>query len=149
MYTMRRLSATDTSTLQVLNALFGEVFEDAKSYELHKPSASYLRTFLEDSNHIVLVAEANKGVVGGLVAYCLTKFEQERKEVYVYDLAVAPSYQRHGIGKNLIEAIQKVAKGMGAYVVFVQADEGDKAINFYEAMNPSENIKTRNFDFNI
>jgi GNAT superfamily N-acetyltransferase len=62
---------------------------------------------------------------------------------------VAPSYQRHGIGKNLIEAIQKVAKGMGAYVVFVQADEGDKAINFYEAMNPSENIKTRNFDFNI
>lgn len=149
MYEIRRLSAMDTSALEQLNKLFGEVFDEISTYELHKPSTTYLRSFLTDQNNIVLVAEDTNGIVGGLVAYCLTKFEQERKEIYLYDLAVASSYQRHGIGMKLMEAVRGVARDMGAYVVFVQADEGDEAVKFYEALQPSENLKTRNFDFTV
>jgi len=30
-----------------------------------------------------------KTVVGGLAAYVLEKFEQQRREIYIYDLAVS------------------------------------------------------------
>jgi aminoglycoside 3-N-acetyltransferase I len=40
----------------------------------------------------VLVAQVGDTVIGGLVADELIKFEQERREVYIYDLAVAAPY---------------------------------------------------------
>lgn len=32
-------------------------------------------------------------VIGGLAGYALKKFEQERKEYYIYDLAVATAFR--------------------------------------------------------
>ena len=45
--------------------------------------------------------------------------------------------------------LQTVAKSLGAYIVFVQADEGDEAVAFYESLHPAENLRTRNFDFKV
>lgn len=42
-------------------------------------------------------------VVGGLVAYELEKFEQDRREIYIYDLAVLESHRRKGVATRLIE----------------------------------------------
>lgn len=144
---IRRLTTDDTTTLQSLNALFADVFQDPKSYAEHKPDHNYLTDFLSDEKHIVIVAEVDGRVVGGLVAYFLDKFEQQRREVFVYDVAVAADRQRQGIGKQLMDAVKVEAKKLGAYAVFLQADEGDAAIHFYESLKPSENLKTRNFDF--
>ena len=45
-------------------------------------------------NHfIALVALDGNKVVGGLAAYVLDKFEQERKEIYIYDLAVSKDHR--------------------------------------------------------
>lgn len=145
--TTNQLTEQDVPKLQKLNELFGAVFEDADNYQSRLPRPEYLADFLAQGQNIVLVAERDGQIVGSLVAYCLTKFEQERKEVYLYDLAVSTDYQRHGIGKMLINELRAVAKSLGAYIVFVQADEGDDAVAFYESLGPVENLKTRNFDF--
>lgn len=147
--TITQLTKQDVPKLQKLNELFGAVFEDADNYQSRLPRAEYLADFLAQWQNIVLVAEQDGQIVGGLVAYCLTKFEQERKEVYLYDLAVSADHQRHGIGKLLMNELRTVAKSLGAYIVFVQADEGDEAVAFYESLQPVENLKTRNFDFDI
>lgn len=144
-----QLTEQDVTKLQKLNLLFGTVFNDPESYQHHKPSEEYLRNFLANKNNIVLVAEHNNDIIGGLVAYYLVKFEQERKEIYLYDLAVASHMQRRGVGRKLVEQLRQIAKRMGAYVVFVQADEGEDAIKFYESLQPSENLKTRSFDFEV
>lgn len=144
-----RLTQHDTPKLQKLNELFGAVFEDPNNYQTHPPREEYLADFLAQDQNIVLVAEQDGQVVGGLVAYCLTKFEQERKEVYLYDLAVSTDHQRQGIGKILMNELRVVAKSLGAYIVFVQADEGDDAVAFYESLHPAENLRTRNFDFEV
>lgn len=144
-----QLATHDAPKLQKLNELFGAVFEDTDNYQAHPPRDEYLADFLAQGQNIVLVAEHNGQIVGGLVAYCLTKFEQERKEVYLYDLAVSADHQRQGIGKMLMNELRAVAKSMGAYVVFVQADEGDEAVAFYESLGPTENLRTRNFDFEV
>ena len=146
---IRRLDNQDARALRALNQVFSETFNDAENYSANKPTIEYLNNFLSDQSHVVLVAENESHVVGGLVAYCLTKFESERKEIYVYDLAVNGKFQRQGIGRKLLDELKIVARQLGAYVIFLQADEGDEAIKFYEALNPSENSKTRNFDFPV
>jgi aminoglycoside 3-N-acetyltransferase I len=55
----------------------------------------------------------------------LQKFEQERSEIHIYDLAVAPEHRREGIATALIQKLERLAVARAAYVIFVQADVGD------------------------
>ena len=80
-------------------------------------------------------------VLGGLAAYLLPKFEQERAECYIYDLAVDAAHRRRGIATGLIRTLQDVAAVKGAYVIFVQADHGDDpAIALYTALGQREEV---------
>jgi aminoglycoside 3-N-acetyltransferase I len=80
-------------------------------------------------------------VVGGLAAYVLDKFEQERSEIYVYDLAVAEPFRRTGIATALIEALKTIAAQIGAYVIFVQADPEDApAVALYSKLGKPEDV---------
>lgn len=145
----KRLTGNEVELMKQLNTLFATVFTDQENYQNHQPSDEYLSEFLVDNKNIVLVSMIGSEIVGGLVAYCLPKFEQQRKEIYLYDLAVSTDHQRQGIGRELITKLKDVARDMGAYVMFVQADEGDEAIHFYESLGPDENIRARNFDYLI
>jgi aminoglycoside 3-N-acetyltransferase I len=82
-------------------------------------------------------------VVGGIAAYELKKFEQERSEIYIYDLAVASEHRREGIATALIEKLKEIAAKRRAYVIFVQADTGieDKpAIALYTKLGRREDV---------
>ena len=61
-------------------------------------------------------------VVGGLAAYELRKFERERREIFIYDLAVAQEHRRRGVATGAINELKRIARQRGAYVIFVQAD---------------------------
>lgn len=148
-YSLRRLGEGDLDPMRSLNVLFGDVFEDKESYHDDPPSDDYLTRYLSDDRNIVIVAVDGREVVGGLVAYLLRKFERERSEVYLYDLAVAKNLQRQGIGKALVEKLRDTARHLGAYVVFVQADDGDDAVYFYRSLRPVEDLQTRSFDFDV
>lgn len=80
-------------------------------------------------------------VAGGLVAYELRKFERERSEIYIYDLAVAESFRRLGIASALLERLAGIAVERGAWSVFVQADYIDEpAIALYEKFGIREEV---------
>ncbi len=79
--------------------------------------------------------------MGGIAAYELHKFEQERSEIYIYDLAVAAAHRREGIATALIQELKKIAASRGAYVIFVQADIGDApAIELYTKLGTREDV---------
>ncbi len=79
--------------------------------------------------------------MGGLAAYVLDKFEQQRREIYIYDLAVVKDRRRRGIATGLIEALRGIAAELGAYVIFVQADLTDApAIALYESLGTKETV---------
>ena len=65
-------------------------------------------------------------VVGGLAAYELDKFEQDRREIYIYDLVVVESHRRMGVATGLIGELKRIASERNVYVIFVQADTGDR-----------------------
>ncbi len=140
-YSYERLTPRNPSDLSELLRVFGDAFDDVDTYGAAVPSSSYLTTFLGRPQNIVLVAKSGEAVVGGLVAYVLEKFERERSEVYIYDLAVAEPHRRRGIARNLIEQLKPISRALGAWVIYVQADYGDApAIALYTSMGTREDV---------
>jgi len=122
-------------------AMFGEAFEDRESYTKAQPDDQYLIDLLSSKAFIAIAAINGQAVVGGLAAYVLPKFEQARKEIYIYDLAVASACRRQGIATAMIEELKRVALAEGAYVIYVQADYGDDpAIALYTKLGVSEDV---------
>ena len=119
---------------------------DLNAYQSAVPRDEYLRSLLAKQNFIVLVALADDRVVGSLAAYVLEKFEQERREIYTYDLAIAEQHRRKGIATKLINDLRQVAGERGAYVIYVQADRtDDAALKLYESLGTREQV----FHFDI
>ena len=140
-YAYRQLAVDDLVPFRELMAVFGRAFEDAESYGDAPPSDAYVRAWLAKPHVIALVATQNGAVVGGLVAYVLEKFERERAEVYIYDLAVAEVHRRKGIATELIQQLRRLAKPLGASVIFVQADYVDApAVRLYESLGTREEV---------
>lgn len=140
-FTIRVLGPDDVETMRALSRVFGEAFDDAETYGGAKPSTAYLERLLGSECFIALAALDGDEVVGGLVAYELRKFEQQRSEIYIYDLAVAQSHRRRGIATALIAELKPIAKARGAWVIFVQADLGDDpAIALYTSLGVREDV---------
>lgn len=140
---LHQLTADDVALMEAVSTMFGEAFDDVDTYTRKRPSAAYLRGLLAGESFIALAALDGNRVVGALAAYELKKFEQERSEVYLYDLAVAAPYRRQGIATALIEALKSMAAGRGAWVIFVQADtaiEDQPAIALYDKLGVRENV---------
>jgi aminoglycoside 3-N-acetyltransferase I len=139
--TVHRLTPADAPLMRQLNVMFGEAFEDPDSYAAAPPSQAYLESLLAKEHIVGLVGLVGEEVVGGLIAYEFDKFEQERREIYIYDLAVAEAYRRRGVATALIRRLQAIAKERGAWVVYVQADHGDEpAIALYEKLGVREEV---------
>jgi aminoglycoside 3-N-acetyltransferase I len=140
-FAIHTLAAADIDLMHGLLKTFAEAFDEAETYAGAIPSADYLRRLLGKDDFIALAATQGTDVVGGLVAYELQKFEQERSEIYIYDLAVATSHRRQGIATALILELRKVAVSRGAYVIFVQADRVDEpAIALYTKLGTREDV---------
>ena len=140
-YTIRRLAGPDVAVLKRLLRTFGDAFGEPDTYRGAVPSDDYLRALLDGPTFVALAALAGEEVVGGLAAYVLDKFERERSEVYVYDLAVAEAHRRRGIARRLLEALKPIARARGARVIFVQADRGDAAaIALYQSLGTREDV---------
>jgi aminoglycoside 3-N-acetyltransferase I len=145
---VRQLIPADVPLLRALNSLFAEAFGDPDAYGAEPPCDDYLEGLLAKEHVIALAALLGQEVVGGLVAYDLDKFERERSELYIYDLAVAEAHRRQGIATALIKRLREIAAQRGAWVVYVQADYGDEpAIALYNKLGTREEVM--HFDIEV
>ncbi|RFA29916.1 AAC(3)-I family aminoglycoside 3-N-acetyltransferase [Alkalilimnicola ehrlichii] len=142
-YTLRQLNEEDLGLMDRLLDMFGEAFNEPETYVGKRPSPDYTRRLLSSDYFIAIVATKHDAVVGGIAAYELQKFEQERSEIYIYDLAVSEEHRCQGIATALIMELKKLAAIRGAYVIFVQADTGvedRKAISLYSKLGTREDV---------
>ena len=138
---LKLLEPGDDALMDALLTMFGEAFGEPRAYGEARPGKAYLRRLLGSGTFIAQAALDRGKVLGGLAAYVLEKFEQERSEIYIYDLAVAGPYRRRGIATALIEELTRIAAARGAYVIFVQADHGDDAaIALYSKLGTREDL---------
>jgi len=140
-FEIKRVTPDGLAVMAQLLDLFALAFEDPAAYASRRPSADYLNKLLASETFVALVALRDEQVIGGLAAYELVKFEQQRSEVYIYDLAVHPDCRRAGVATALIQALKPIAAARGAEVIFVQADRGDDpAIALYSKLGRREEV---------
>ena len=144
-YAIRRIGDGDVADLRSLNALFHDVFSadepDYQDYANAPPSDAYLSARCADADFLALGAWEGDRPIGALAGYILRKWEQERAEIFIYDLAVATDRRRKGVATHLIEAARKIAREVGAWTLFIGADQGDEApIALYSKLGRREDV---------
>ncbi|WP_149195820.1 AAC(3)-I family aminoglycoside N-acetyltransferase [Luteimonas suaedae] len=140
-YEVRRLTPDDIALMHAMLHMFGAAFDDVPTYSGHQPDTGYLAQLLANPGFVAVAALDRLEPVGGLAAYVLPKFEQARKEIYIYDLAVKQTHRRRGIATALINELKRIASEIGAYVIYVQADYGDDpAVALYTKLGVREDV---------
>jgi len=138
---LRTLGPGDATLMRSVLSMCGEAFHEVETYGEPQPGTDYLERLLGRDTFIALAAVEDNRAVGGITAYLLPKFEQERSEIFIYDLAVAATHRRQGIATAMIAELQRIAALRGAYVIFVQADYGDHpAIALYTKLGAREDV---------
>ena len=139
MRSVERLGSSDIGTMREALRVFADAFDEEENFFTAPPSDEYLQRLLSDPRFVLLVARLEGEVVGALSAYELVKYERERSEFYIYDLAVAEPFRRQGMATALIEALKPIARAAGGWVIFVQADRvDDPAVALYRGLGVEE-----------
>lgn len=140
-FVIHRLGPQDGAQLEKALDLFAEAFDDIENYSTSRPSSKYRDTLLARDDFILLATLAGQAIVGALAAYELKKFEQERSEFYIYDLAVGEDWRRNGIATALINTLKDIAKTRQIDTIYVQADYGDDAaLALYKKLGSGQNV---------
>jgi aminoglycoside 3-N-acetyltransferase I len=128
---VRKLTQEDLPVFKSLIHLFNIVFEEDESAV---GSETKLFELLSNNSFVAMAAFHDNEIVGGLTAYELPLYYSDNFEIFLYDLAVKPEYQRMGIGKSLIRNLREYCLQNGINEFFVLAHEEDAhALDFYRS----------------
>jgi aminoglycoside 3-N-acetyltransferase I len=110
---------------------------------------AYIKALLADDHFICFAVRHQDRLAGGLTAYQLPMVHAATSEIFIYDIAFLPEFQRMGYGKRLMETVKAFAKEK-RYDLFVDADAEDHhALEFYRAAGGSESrVLQYSFYFN-
>ena len=136
---VERLGVSQVPAMRDALRMFAEAFDEEETFFSAPPSDEHLRRLLSDPRFVLLAARIDGKVVGALSAYELVKYERERSEFYIYDLAVSEAFRRQGVATALIKALKPIAKAAGGWVIFVHADRvDDPAVALYRKLGVEE-----------
>ena len=103
-----------------------------KASDLEKNNAkTILKKILDDSNHIIHIAELDGKIVGSATLLIEQKFIHEGGKVgHIEDVVVSKEFEGRGIGMKLVVSLLEKAKMMNCYKTIL--DCKDELIPFYE-----------------
>lgn len=125
-----RLQKNDLNLFIELIELLNEVFEESHTVG----SKEHLEKLLAKPDFYAVAVLKNDKIIGGLTAYELKRYYNNKSELYIYDIAVKTELHNQGIGKKLINFLKEYSTKNGIETIFVEAhSEDEQAIKFYES----------------
>src|SRR4051812_10154563 len=121
-FEVKRLGKQDITLAREMIKVFQEVFQ---MEDTTFPKESHLAALLAKPDFIAYVALHENKVKGGLTAYELPMLYSETPEVFIYDVGVQEEFQRRGLGKKLLSALQDYCLQNNRKQIFVAASEED------------------------
>ena len=101
--------------------------------------AASAHEFLHDSRHRLVVALDNNLVVGFISAVIYLHPDKPAPELWINEIGVAPTHQRQGIGKSLLQAMLDHAKQSGCAEAWVLTDRANlPAMAMYKSTGGEE-----------
>lgn len=118
---------------EILNTVAEDVFDDPIV-------ASSAQEFLNDTRHRLVLALQDNVVVGFVSAVVYLHPDKPAPELWINEIGVAPTYQRQGIGKLLLQHLLFEAKQSGCTEAWVLTDrENPPAMGMYKSAGGVEN----------
>ena len=128
---IRKLSVGDAELARSLFSVMASVF----GTNAHSVSVEHIASLLSRDDFWVIAALAEGAPIAGLTAFVLPLTHSELSELFIYDIAVAPVYQRRGIGSRLVQMARSLAADRGIATTWVPVENEDvHAIEFYRSM---------------
>src|SRR5687768_4428356 len=119
---------------RVLDTLAPDVFDDPID-------AQAAREFVSDPRHRLAVAIDDDIVVGFVSAVIYVHPDKPAPELWINEIGVAPSHQRQGIGKALMQAILEEAKRSSCSEAWVLTDRSNlPAMTMYKSAGGEESL---------
>jgi ribosomal protein S18 acetylase RimI-like enzyme len=125
--TIRLLTATDA---EVLAHVAPDVFDGPVD-------ARWTREFLSDARHHLLVAVVD-GLVVGMVSAVDYVHPDKAPQLWINEVGVAPSHQRRGVGRRLLDAMLAHGRSIGCTEAWLGTEETNvPARRLYESAGSS------------
>lgn len=83
------------------------------------PSTAYLSDFLSRPENVFIVALHGGVPVGYIVAYLLDRIDRNQQMMFFYEIGVAESHRRRGVGKRMIGALKAICREAGVMKMWV------------------------------
>ena len=83
--------------------------------------------FLADPRHHLVVAVADGQVVGFVSAFHCVHPDKSRPQLWINEIAVAPPYQRQGIGRRLMERLLDRGRELGCREAWLGTEPSNTA----------------------
>ncbi|GAB3116544.1 GNAT family N-acetyltransferase [Streptomyces calidiresistens] len=81
----------------------------------------WAQRFLNEPTHHLLLAD-REGVPVGMVTGMELTHPDKGTEMFLYELAVDPAHRRRGVGRELVEALGRLARERGCHGMWVAVD---------------------------
>jgi aminoglycoside 3-N-acetyltransferase I len=142
---IRKLTNQDISAFKALLLLFNQAFEEERDLS----TTEHLSALLNNRQFVVMAAFSGEEILGGLTAYELPLYYENKAEIFLYDMAVHPEHQRKGVGKQLLGFLKAYCAKNKISTFFVLAHEEDvHALKFYKSTG-GEREQVANFIYEI
>ncbi|MCI4360382.1 MAG: GNAT family N-acetyltransferase [Thermoplasmata archaeon] len=116
-FLVQRLGVGEEGEILRARALFDE-----------PPDPQAARTYLQDERNVFFLAYHRAVPVGFLRGSALGQISTERRQMFLYEIAVGEAYRRRGIGRALVEALLRFCReGRFAEVFVFTDDPGNRA----------------------
>ncbi len=121
---VRRLSPADETRLIELALRFKSATIDAKQ----------ATRFLANPANIVVVAQRDGQLAGFALCFLLDRIDRPKRQMFVYEVDVAPEHRRKGVGRELMEWVRDFVAKEQLMEAFVVGDAGNApAAGLYQA----------------
>jgi len=118
MFTIKTLQSGD---LLLFDNVANDVFD-------HPINSSLAREFLEDPRYHIVVAFAD-GLIVGFASAVHYIHPDKPSELWINEVAVAPSHQKRGIAKAILKELLQLGRELGCRNAWVLTDRNNEAAN--------------------
>jgi GNAT superfamily N-acetyltransferase len=111
---------------------YAEMGEPFTETPITEKAIKQFTTLLGKDDVHILVTEDNGDIIGLSVAYEIPKILDGNKRLLIEEMVVKPGFRRKGVGSQLLEKLESIAKEKGIMYVKVTTGTKLKANQFYQ-----------------